>query len=50
MNKVKQFMQEFENMQNLAELKALSNYSLENPLNKEQFKRIIELKKKVLGV
>ena len=41
-------IKEFEYMRNLAELKALSNYSLENPLNDEQFKRMMELKKEVL--
>jgi len=32
-------------MRNLAELKALSKYSLENPLTDIQFKRLMELKK-----
>jgi len=35
---------EFEQMRNTAELKALSNFSLESPLNDEQFKRMMELK------
>lgn len=42
-------IKEFELMRNTAELRALSNYSLENPLNDEQFKRMMELKKEVLG-
>jgi len=41
-------IKEFEYMRNLAELKALSKFSLENPLNDEQFKRMMELKKEVL--
>lgn len=49
MDKGKQLMKEFESMKDMAELKALSNYSLENPLNDEQYKRIMELQKKVLG-
>ena len=43
----KQVIQEFEGMKNLAELKALSKYSLENPLSNEQFDRMMELKKEV---
>jgi len=35
---------EFEYMRNLAELKALSAYSLENPLSDEQYKRMMKLK------
>ena len=38
-------IKEFEQMRNLSELKALSNFSLKNPLNDKQFKRMIELKK-----
>ena len=38
------FINEFELMKDKAELKALSSFSLENPLSDEQFKRIIELK------
>lgn len=49
MDKGKQLIKEFEAMKDMAELKALSNYSLENPLNDRQFTRIMELKKKVLG-
>jgi hypothetical protein len=41
MNKTNQF----ENMKNMAEIKALSDYSLEHPLNDTQFKRMMELKK-----
>jgi len=41
-------IKEFEDMRNLAELKALSKYSLENPLTEKQYKRIMELKEKVL--
>ena len=44
----KQLLKEFEDMRNMAELKALSNYSLENPLNDSQFKRMMELKKELL--
>jgi len=42
-------IEEFEFMRNSAELKALSNYSLEDPLSDEQFNRLMELKKLVLG-
>lgn len=42
-------IKEFENMRNMAELKALSSFSLENPLSDEQFKRMMELKKKVFA-
>ena len=44
----KQAIKEFTQMRNLAELKALSKYSLENPLNDKQFKRIMFLKKECL--
>lgn len=40
---------EFEFMTNLAEARAISNFSLENPLNEEQYKRFMELGK-LLGV
>ena len=39
-------IEEFEYMRNMAELKALSNYSLEHPLDDEQFSRMMELKEK----
>lgn len=39
---------EFENMRNLAELKALINVSLERPLTDLEFKRMMELKKEIL--
>lgn len=45
----KEFIKEFENIRDMAELKALSNYSLEHPLTNQQFKRIMELKDKCLG-
>ena len=41
-------MEEFEFMRNQAELKALSNLSLQQPLTDKQFNRMMELKKKVL--
>jgi len=47
MNKEK-IISEFENMRDFAELKALLNYSLEQPLTDTQFKRIMELKEKIL--
>ena len=49
MNKEQELMKEFESMRNLAELKALSNYSLEHPLTSEQYNRMMELKKKIFG-
>jgi len=48
MNKKKQFIKEFENTINLAEARALSTYSLENPLTDAHFKRLRELKEKLL--
>jgi len=45
--KPKQIMEEFEDMRNMAELKALSNVSLEQPLNDEQYNRMMQLKKEV---
>ena len=44
----KGIIKEFEDRINLAELKSLSRYSLENPLNDIQFKRIMELKRRCL--
>jgi len=41
---------EFERMRDLAELKALSKYSLENPLTDKQYNRLMELKEKIIGV
>ena len=38
---------DFNYMRNMAELKALSNYSLKNPLNDIQFKKMMELKKEL---
>ena len=43
----KQIIKDFEYMRNMAELKALSNYSLENPLSDNQYNRMMELKKEV---
>ena len=37
----------FEYMRDIAELKALSNISLEQPLTDKQYKRMIELSKKL---
>ena len=42
-------IEDFEYMRDKAELEALSNYSLEQPLNTEQFKRMKELFKKLYG-
>jgi len=43
----KETIQEFENMRNMAELKALSKVSLERPLNDDEFNRMMELKEAV---
>jgi len=40
----KQAIQQFENMRNIAELKALSNLSLEQPLTQQQYDKMMELK------
>ena len=37
-------IEEFEFMRNMAELRALSKFSLENPLTDEQYSRMMELK------
>ena len=42
-------IKEFEHMIEMAELKALSNFSLEQPLSEIQFKRMMELKTKLFG-
>lgn len=44
--KGKKLMEEFENMRDMSELKALSRISLERPLNDMEYKRMIELGKK----
>lgn len=44
-NKKHQFAQDFMKMISMAELKALSKLSLEQPLNDKQFKRMMDLKK-----
>lgn len=42
-------IQEFESIINLAELRVLSNKSLENPLSDVEYDRMMELKEKVFG-
>ena len=49
MENPKEFMKEFENMKEKAELRALSNVSLERPLSDAEFKRMKELGNKLLG-
>lgn len=41
----KRLIKEFEQTIHLAELKALSNYSLEHPLSDTQYERMMQLKK-----
>ncbi len=41
----KQLAKDFKSMKNMAELRALSQYSLENPLSTIQYNRIMELKR-----
>lgn len=48
--KQEKLIRDFEEIRNFAELKALSNLSLENPLSDKQFKRIMELKNKCLNI
>ena len=43
----KKFVKDFEYMRDMAELRALSSYSLEVPLDDCQFKRMMELKHKL---
>ena len=45
--KRKELIKEFEYMRNMAEIKALSKISLERPLTKDEFKRMMELKTKL---
>jgi len=46
----KELLKEFEAMKNMSELRALSNLSLEKPLTEEQYKKMMELKQKILGI
>jgi len=46
-SKEKIAIKEFEEMRDMAELKALSKYSLENPLTDKQYNRMMELKEKL---
>ncbi|HLD90342.1 MAG TPA: hypothetical protein VI911_04910 [Patescibacteria group bacterium] len=41
----KEAIDSFEKMRYMAELRALSNYSLEHPLTKKQYERMMKLKK-----
>lgn len=43
----KDFIREFEDMRDIAELRALSKISLERPLNEIEFDKIMELKNKL---
>ena len=45
----KEAIEEFEDMRGMAELKALSSVSLERPLTDQEFRRMMTLKKEVLG-
>ena len=45
--KEQQAIEEFEYMRDMAELKALSNISLERPLTNEQYNKMISLAKKL---
>ena len=49
-NVAKKVMKEFEDMKEMAELRALSKYSLEHPVNNPQYKRMMELKKKLFNI
>ena len=40
-------MQDFEAMQDMAELRVFSNISLERPLTEDEFKRMMDLKRKL---
>lgn len=44
--KDRKVIEEFEYMRNMAELRALSNYSIEHPLTDGQHKRMMSLKEK----
>ena len=43
----KQLIEEFEFMRDMAEIKALSKVSLEQPLTQTQIERMLQLKKKL---
>lgn len=45
----RRMIKEFENMRDWAEINALSKVSLERPLNDEEYKRIMELKQRLLS-
>jgi hypothetical protein len=47
--KNKKFIKEFEKTIEMAELRALSNVSLERPLTENEYKRMIKLGRKHLG-
>jgi hypothetical protein len=49
MNNKKETIRKFENMRNMAELKALSKVSLERPLSNREFARMMELKEILLN-
>lgn len=48
LEKQKQAIKEFNQMRNLAELKAISKISLERPLTNDEFNKMMELKKECL--
>lgn len=50
MNEAKEAITEFEAMRNMAELRALSQSSLQSPLSQSQYERMMELKELVFGV
>lgn len=48
LNEKEEAISEFEDMTEMAELKALSRHSLENQLTDKQYERMMELKKKLM--
>lgn len=45
----KKLLQDFERMRDMAEIKALSNVSLERPLSDTEYNRMMALKKSLFG-
>lgn len=42
-------IEEFESMKDMAEIRALSNISLERPLDDREYNRMMQLKEKIFG-
>lgn len=45
----REFAKDFERTLKMAELRALSNFSLENHINQQQYERMMQLKREIFG-